>query len=69
VIGCFVIFGTPAAEVFPGIAATVETDVMKRIEDLYEEIQGDPSRKTKIKIQLLESAIERAERRVHEPRL
>jgi len=69
VIGCFVIFGTPAAEVFPDISGSVETDVMKRVQDLYEEIQGDPSRKTKMKIQLLESAIERADRRKHEPRV
>jgi transcriptional regulator with XRE-family HTH domain len=68
VIGCFVIFGTPAAEVFPDISATVESDVMKRVWELYDNIQGDPSRKTKMKIQLLESAIERAKRRPHEPR-
>ena len=69
VIGCFVLFGTPAAELFPDISGTVETDVMERVWELYEKVQGDPSRKTKTKIELLESIIERAERRMHKPRL
>jgi transcriptional regulator with XRE-family HTH domain len=69
VIGCFVLFGTPAAEVFPDISGTVEADVMERVWELYEKVQGDPSRKTKTKIELLESVIERAERSMHKPRV
>ena len=68
-VGCFVIFGATAADVFPDISAAVETDVMERVWELYDNIQGDSSRKTKMKIQLLESAIERAKRRTHEPRV
>jgi transcriptional regulator with XRE-family HTH domain len=68
-IGCFVIFGTPAAEMFPDISATFETEIMKQVWELYEKIQGDPSRKTKKKIELLESVIEQAERRMQEPRV
>jgi hypothetical protein len=64
-----VLFGTPAAELFPDIAGTVEADVMERVWELYERVQGDPSRKTKKKIELLESVIEQAERRMHKPRL
>jgi transcriptional regulator with XRE-family HTH domain len=59
VIGCFIIFGAPAAELFPDIAGSIETDVMARIWELYERIQGDPSIKTKVKIELLEDAIKR----------
>jgi hypothetical protein len=36
---------------------------MARIWDMYETIQGNPSRKTKKKIALLENAIERAQKR------
>jgi len=36
---------------------------MARVWELYEKIQGDPSKKTKIKIELLEGAIERADQR------
>jgi transcriptional regulator with XRE-family HTH domain len=63
VIACYVIFGTRAAELFPGMFQDVETEVMKRVWDLYERIQGNSSRPTKAKIELLEDAIERAERR------
>jgi transcriptional regulator with XRE-family HTH domain len=69
VIGCLVLFGTPAAEVFPDISGTVEADVMEKVWELYEKMQGDPSRKTKKKIELLESVIERVERRMHKPRI
>jgi transcriptional regulator with XRE-family HTH domain len=69
VIACFILFGTPAAELFPDISASIETDVMARVWELYEEIQGEPSRKTKIIIELLEGAIERAEQRKRAPRL
>jgi hypothetical protein len=36
---------------------------MARVWEMYETIQGDPSRRTKKKIELLEAAIERADRR------
>ncbi len=69
VIACFILFGTPAAELFPDISASIEIDVMARVWEMYESIQGDPSRKTKKKIELFEAAIERAERRKQAPRL
>jgi transcriptional regulator with XRE-family HTH domain len=63
VIGCFILFGTPPAEIFPEVADRIETVVMARIWDLYERLQGDCSRKTKAKIELLEDAIRRASER------
>ena len=63
VIACFILFGAPAAELFPDISASIEIDVMARVWELYEKIQGDPSKKTKTKIELLEGAIERADQR------
>jgi hypothetical protein len=36
---------------------------MARVWEVYEEIQGNPSRRTKTKIELLEDAIARAEER------
>jgi hypothetical protein len=63
VIGCFVLFGTAAAELFPDLSAAIEAEVMARVWELYEKIQGDPSKKTKRKIELLEDAIKRAEQR------
>jgi transcriptional regulator with XRE-family HTH domain len=69
VIACFILFGTPAAEIFPDITAGVETLVLARVWDFYEKIQGDPSRKTKKQIELLEDAIKRAENRSHKRRV
>jgi transcriptional regulator with XRE-family HTH domain len=67
VMACFILFGTPAAELFPDIAASVETDVMGRIWEFYQKIQGDSSKKTRVKIELLEDAIERAKQRDRKP--
>jgi hypothetical protein len=67
VIGCFILFGTPAAELFPDIFDRLEADVMKRLWKFYENIQGDPSKKTKKQIVLLEDAIARANRRNNRP--
>jgi transcriptional regulator with XRE-family HTH domain len=69
VIACFILFGAPAAELFPDISATIEIAVMAHIWDMYEKIQGDPSRKTKKKMELFEGAIKRAEQRKRAPRL
>jgi DNA-binding XRE family transcriptional regulator len=63
VVGCFVLFGTPAADLFPDFSAPIEEDVMTRIWEYYEKLQGDSSRKTKRQIELLEGAIERANQR------
>jgi DNA-binding XRE family transcriptional regulator len=63
VIGCFLLFGTAAADLFPDISEGVETEVMARVWEFYERVQGDPSRKTKKQIELLEGAIERAKER------
>ena len=68
VIACFILFGTPAAELFPDISASIEADVIARVWEMYEKVQGDPSKKTKMKIDLLEGAIERAKQRKHAPR-
>jgi hypothetical protein len=68
VIGCYVIFGTRAAELFPGMFQGIEVEVMARVWELYERIQGDPSKKTKATIELLEDAIERAKQRQRDNR-
>src|SRR5262249_4097221 len=68
VMACFILFGSSAAELFPDISTRVEDDVMGRVWDCYERLKGNPSRKTKSQIELLESAIERADQRAREDR-
>jgi DNA-binding XRE family transcriptional regulator len=67
VIGCIILFGIPAAELFPDLSTGIEADVIARVWEFYEKIQGDPSKKTKKQIELLESAIERAAQRTAKP--
>lgn len=62
-IACFIVFGTHVHELFPDLFDGIEALVMSRVQEMYETIQGNPSRKTKKKIELFESAIERAEQR------
>jgi hypothetical protein len=65
VIGCFILFGSSAAELFPDLSSAIEAEVMARTWEMYERIQGDPSKKTKKQIELLESVIERAAARTN----
>ena len=62
-IACFFLFDAPATDLFPDMSAGIEHLVMARVQELYETIQGNPSKRTKKKIELLEDAIARAERR------
>lgn len=62
-MACFILFGTPAPELFRDMSASIEVLVMARVWDMYETVQGDPSRRTKRKIELLENAIARADQR------
>ena len=62
-MACFILFGTPAPELFPDMSTGIEALVMARVWEMYERIQGNPSRRTKKKIELLEAAIARADQR------
>ena len=62
-MACFILFGTPAPLLFPDLSASIEALVMTRVWEMYEKIQGDSSRRTKKKIELLEDAIARADQR------
>jgi len=62
-MACFILFGTPAPLLFPDMSAGIEALVMARVWEMYEKIQGDSSRRTKKKIELLEDAIARADQR------
>jgi DNA-binding XRE family transcriptional regulator len=63
IIACFILFGVPVADMFPDIADRVDAIVMAGVWEMYEKIQGNSSKRTKKKIELLESAIARAKLR------
>jgi DNA-binding XRE family transcriptional regulator len=62
-LALFIIFGTTPHELFPGFFAKVEESVMKRACELYEELQGNSSKATRAKLDLLENVFQRAEER------
>ncbi len=57
------IFGANPAELFPRLAEEVEDGVMARAYDLYERLQGNPSKRTQAKLDFLEELFERAKLR------
>jgi transcriptional regulator with XRE-family HTH domain len=57
---CHVIFGTPVVQLFPGRVTEIEDAVLRRSYKLHERLQGNPSRVTKAKLDLLEQVLKRA---------
>jgi DNA-binding XRE family transcriptional regulator len=58
-LSCAVIFNTPPVKLFPGALHEAEQVVLVRANELYEELQGDPSKVTRIKLDFLEVLIAR----------
>ena len=57
------LFGTAPIELFPGLHAVVKRDVIARARDFYEELQGDPSRSARIKLDFFEEVLERNDKK------
>lgn len=56
---CMLIFNMPALELFPGLMSELRTSILARARDLYEELQGNPSKATRLKLDFLERLLER----------
>jgi transcriptional regulator with XRE-family HTH domain len=59
---CVLIFGTRALELFPSLFAEVREAVRSRANELYMELQGNPSKTTRAKLNFLEEVLARLER-------
>ncbi|MGO8972217.1 MAG: helix-turn-helix transcriptional regulator [Steroidobacteraceae bacterium] len=59
---CRVIFDTCAIDIFPGLFSEIHEAVQARATELYEELQGDPSAGTRVKLDFLESILARGNR-------
>ena len=55
------IFDTPSTDIFPGVLASVGDGLHHRARDLYENLQGDPSVATRVKLDFLEAVLSRSE--------
>jgi hypothetical protein len=60
-LSCAVIFNTAPVKLFPSALYEAEQTVLDRANELYEELQGDPSKATQIKLDFLEALIKRLE--------
>jgi transcriptional regulator with XRE-family HTH domain len=58
-----IILGTPPAELFPGLYTTVKRDVVARARILYDELQGNSSASTQLKLDFFEEIFARWEER------
>jgi DNA-binding XRE family transcriptional regulator len=59
---CGIIFNTAPIKLFPGSLAEAERLVAERANELYEELQGDPSKTTRLKLDFLEELLARLKR-------
>jgi transcriptional regulator with XRE-family HTH domain len=53
------VFGIRAAELFPGYFSEIHEALRVRTNELYEELQGNPSKTTKMKLDFLEDVLAR----------
>ncbi len=58
---CALVFDTRALELFPGLFEEVDNSVRHRACELYEELQGNPSKATRAKLDFLEQVLARLE--------
>jgi DNA-binding XRE family transcriptional regulator len=59
----WVVFGVPPFELFPELLTEVEEGVLQRSRELYDTLQGNPSKATRTKLDLLEAVFARQEQR------
>jgi DNA-binding XRE family transcriptional regulator len=60
---CYVLFGIPLADLFPGLHSEMEDAVLRRAYKLYDQLQGAKSTATPTKLNLLERMPKRAAER------
>jgi transcriptional regulator with XRE-family HTH domain len=60
-IVCSFIFGASPLELFPTFISELHEIVMERVNELYEELQGDPSKTTRAKLDFLEQLLSKSQ--------
>jgi transcriptional regulator with XRE-family HTH domain len=60
-IACAIVFGDTPSELFPGFVTDIQGGVLRRASELYDELQGNPSKATRIKLDFLEALVARLE--------
>jgi DNA-binding XRE family transcriptional regulator len=60
-VACALVFGTAPTELFPELHSQIHYDVLRRTGELYDELQGNPAKETRIKLNFLETVLARLE--------
>src|ERR1700704_2272734 len=60
-VACALVFGTALPDLFPHLHSQIRAEVLRRVSDLYDELQGNPSKATRIKLDFLETVVARLE--------
>jgi hypothetical protein len=60
-LACAIIFNTAPVKMFPGLLSDAEQSVLARARQLYDELQGRPSKAARIKLDFLETLLARLE--------
>ncbi len=61
-IACIIIFDASPYAIFPGLFKDIEGSVLERAAELYDQLQGDPSKTARKKLDFLEEVLKRAQR-------
>jgi transcriptional regulator with XRE-family HTH domain len=62
ICACALVFGTRALDLFPGLFLEIRESLRHRANELYEELQGNPSKTTRAKLDFLEEVLARLEK-------
>ncbi|HEY6991591.1 MAG TPA: hypothetical protein VH369_24570 [Bryobacteraceae bacterium] len=65
-IACLIIFDASPYKLFPGLFEEIEDSVLQRATELYNDLQGDPSKSAARKLDFLEAVLKRAQERSHD---
>ena len=61
-IACIIIFDSSPYILFPGLFEDIQESVLERATELYDELQGDPSKSARKKLDFLEDLLKRTQR-------
>jgi transcriptional regulator with XRE-family HTH domain len=60
-VACLFVFDTTVLDIFPGYFSEIKAAVLERANELYEQLQGEPSAATRAKLDFLEGLLARAD--------
>jgi transcriptional regulator with XRE-family HTH domain len=69
VLACQILFDAPPAEIFPGLFERAEEEVLTRAYELHQQLEDNPSKEARLKLNALDAAFDRREVRAKSDRI